>query len=211
VPQVFGIRIQPGEHCAFIGCTGSGKTVLARALLSRMNRTVVIDPKHTYQADGFRRGWTVIPWQDDFHMIVRPKREEDWRLAGLIRRLWKRKNVTIFVDELGSLADFFPHATAELADVIRTGREKKVSVWTAIQRPAWVPRFFLSESYHKFVFTLLDKADRRRAVEIIGDTAEARLRLHDFLYHAPGLTEARKLTYNLASGALAPANGREGE
>jgi len=39
------IKILPGEHLAFMGTTGSGKSVLARHLLSSLKRAIVVDPK----------------------------------------------------------------------------------------------------------------------------------------------------------------------
>jgi len=191
------ISLKPGEHACILGCTGSGKTILSEFLLSDMNRAIVVDPKLEFKLPGYTRRFSLWPWEKEFRLIWRPRRSDDLKLAGLLRRAWKKKNLTIYVDELQSLTDFFPQATAVLSDVIRTGRSRRVSVWTATQRPAWVPRWFLSESRHKFVFTLLDKADRLRASDVIGDAAKQMLDLHDFYYHAPGLTTPELLTYNL--------------
>ena len=155
-----------------------------------------------YRAEGWRRAFHLYPWEKSFRHIWVPKRSDDDKLADLIFRAWKRKNLTIYVDELQSLTDRFPRATDTLSDVIRTGRSRNVSVWTATQRPAWVPRWFLSESHHKFIFTLLDKADRERAADVIGDMGRERLRMHTFLYHAPGMEEARRLTYDLRRGII---------
>jgi ABC-type dipeptide/oligopeptide/nickel transport system ATPase component len=191
------IRIKPGEHVAILGMTGGGKTVLADYLLTGLDRVIVVDPKNEFRKQGFTRLFTLDPWYRTFRLVWAPKRSEDLKLAGLLRRAWKRRNLTIYVDELQSLTDFFPASTAVLSDIIRTGRSRKVSVWIATQRPAWVPRWFLSESRHKFVFTLLDKADRRRASEVIGDAAKDPVPVHTFLYHRPGLTGPMILRYNL--------------
>lgn len=191
------IRIKPGEHVAILGMTGGGKTVLADYLLTGLDRGIVVDPKNEFRKEGWLRSFTLDPYYKTFRLVWVPRRSDDRKLAGLLRRAWKRRNLTVYVDELQSLTDFFPASTETLSDVIRTGRSRKVSVWIATQRPAWVPRWFLSESRHKFVFTLLDKADRRRAAEVVGDAAMEPVPIHTFLYHRPGLTEPMTLTYNI--------------
>lgn len=191
------ISIRPGEHLGILGSTGTGKTVLSKYLLADVNRAIAVDPKLELSLDGFRRRFDLMPWWKEFRVIWRPRRGDDLKLATLLRRAWKRGNLTIYIDELQSLTDFFPASTEVLADVIRTGRSRRVSVWWATQRPAWVPRWFVSESRHKFVFSLLDGADRRRAAEMIGDLAKDTLDFHDFYYLGPGLTQPEKLSYNL--------------
>ena len=197
--EVREIRIRPGEHVAILGMTGGGKAVLAEALLADLDRIVIVDPKNEIRLPGFTRALTLDPWYKTFRLIWVPRRSDDYKLAVLLRRAWKRRNLTIYVDELQTLTDFFPIATETLSDIIRTGRSRKVSVWIATQRPAWVPRWFLSESRHKFIFTLLDKADRRRAAEVAGDAAVEPVPVHHFLYSRPGLTIPIELTYNLKS------------
>ena len=51
------IRILASDRVAFIGASGTGKTELAKFFLSRLNRVVVIDPKHTFRLEGFKRTW----------------------------------------------------------------------------------------------------------------------------------------------------------
>lgn len=194
------IKILPGEHVAIMGTTGSGKSVLARHLLSTLKRAVIIDPKFEWKAEGWKRKLALPRFEKEFNLIWRPpqiSKAVDMRLADLLDRALKKGKLTIYVDELQSLTDFFPQATRVLTEIIRTGRSRQVAVWNAMQRPAWVPRWFLSESRHKFVFTLLDKADRKRAGDLIGDAADVQLPFFDFLYMTPGFDIARQLRYNM--------------
>jgi len=203
------IQVRPGEHVAFMGMTGSGKTVLARHLLDSLKRVIVIDPKSEWFGKGWKRKMSLPSFDKEFRLVWAPKRSQDDKLAELLHRAWKKKHLTIYVDELQSLTDFFPHATDALTDIIRTGRSREVAVWISTQRPAWVPRWFLSESRHKFAFTLLDKADRQRAGDVIGDRAKDKVPIHNFLYHGVGMEEAEHLTLDLKRGKIIqiePAN-----
>jgi hypothetical protein len=197
------IDIKPSEHVVFAGTTGSGKTVLARRLLSGLDRVIVIDPKWEYKAEGFERRFKLpLPWERSFHLIWRPRRSDDEELADRLYRLFRKKHLIVYVDELTSISDFFPKTTATLADMIRTGREPEVSLWTSFQRPVWVPRWFLSEPRHKFLFTLDDQEDRDRAAKVMGPRAKDPVAMHRFLYKPQGLTECIELAYNMSSGAI---------
>ncbi len=162
------IKIQNDERVIFVGTTGSGKTVLAKHFLSGLNRVLVIDPKHTFKLDGFRRAKQLPVFGNDFRMIYRPKWEDDFDLARLLARLNKMKDVTIYCDELATLSEQFPETTGILADVARTGRERHVSLWNALQRPRWIPRIFFTEAEVAFMFNLRSGDDRRYMTEFIG-------------------------------------------
>ena len=164
------IRILAGDRVAFIGASGTGKTELAKFFLTRLNRVVVIDPKHTFRLEGFKRTWR-LPWSknSDFRLIVRPKMEQDAELYELIARLYKMGHVTIYVDEMATLSDMFPSSTALLKNVARTGREKRVALWSAVQRPRGVPLVFFTECETFFVFNLRSMDDRQHIRGYIGD------------------------------------------
>jgi adenylate kinase family enzyme len=197
------ISIKPSEHVTFMGTTGSGKTVLARRLLETLDRVIVIDPKHEYRAEGFERAFRMPHfWERSFRLIWRPRRSDDERLADMLYRLFRKKHLTVYVDELTSITDLFPKTTDQLSDMIRTGREPEVTLWSSYQRPVWVPRWFISESRHKFVFTLDDQEDRDRAAKFLGASAKEPVPMHRFLYKAQGLTDAIMLQYNMSSRAI---------
>lgn len=166
------IHLRSDERVVFIGATGSGKTVLAKHLLKRLNRVVVIDPKHTFQLEGFTRRKNLPLIGKRFKIIYRPNRDDDYRLADFLDDLLKLKNVTIYVDELFSLMDRFPAAGEILTDIVRVGRERHVAVWSSIQRPKRVPIFFLSEAEAFFMFNLRRLEDRLYMAEYLGEGAE---------------------------------------
>jgi hypothetical protein len=157
------IKVKSHERVAIIGATGSGKTVLAKRLLKDQNRIIFIDPKHTLNIPGVNlsKSWRLPVFSDNFKMIVRPRRGDDERLADFFFKLFKKGRVTIYIDELSTLVDFFPMATQQLEDIVRTGREKRVAVWAAMQRPRHVPLLFLSESEVFFIFRIRSEDDRK--------------------------------------------------
>ncbi len=163
------IKILNSDRVVLIGKTGSGKTTLVKHLLPRINRVIAIDPKHTLSIDGFKRSWSIPRFSNKFQIIVRPKRTDDEKLYDLILKADKARNVTIYVDELATLTDVFPESTALLADIARTGREKRVALWTATQRPRNIPRVFLTETEIFFVFRLRSGDDRLYVKGYAGD------------------------------------------
>lgn len=196
------IKIKDSDRVLFVGTTGFGKTELARFFLRGMNRVVVIDPKHMIQWEGYRRGRGLPTFGDDFHVIYRPRLEDDFELAMLIHKLGKMKRLTIYCDELMSLVEMFPEATRQLEDVVRTGRERHVAVWSAMQRPRWVPIFFLSEAEVKFQFYLNDFADRERMSHFSTPEVLDDLDYYQFWYYRVNQKVPQLMTLDKAKGSI---------
>lgn len=174
------IHLKADERVVFVGATGSGKTELAKHLLRRLNRVVVLDPKHTFRLEGFTRRKTLPILGKRFQTIYRPDRNDDGRLADFLDDLLRLKHVTIYVDELQSLVLRFPEATEVLTDIVRVGRERFVSVWSSMQRPKRVPIFFLSEAEAIFMFNLRRLEDRLYMSEYVGDMAGDEIEQYTF-------------------------------
>lgn len=196
------IQINNSERVIFVGTTGSGKTVLAKHFLERMNRVLVIDPKHTFKLDGFKRAKQLPVFGRDFKIIYRPKWEDDFHLSRLVAKLNKMKDVTIYVDELATLSEQFPQTTAMLADVARTGRERKVSLWNAVQRPRWTPRIFFTESEVYFLFNLRSGEDRKYISEFVGPQVLNPIRKFEFWYSRMDDTKPYLLSLDLSRGII---------
>lgn len=197
------IKISNSDRVAFIGSTGSGKTQLAKHFLSRLNRVVVIDPKHMFKLDGFKKSnWNPPRWRSEFKLIIRPRASDDEELFDYIRALYKIRNLTIYVDEMATLSDMFPLSTAALADIARIGREPRVALWSAMQRPRGTPRIFLSESENFFVFNLRAREDREYIKGYAGDEVIDRIPKFSFWYVKPDDENPDLLTLDLESGDI---------
>lgn len=201
-----GISIKNSDRAAFIGASGSGKTELAKFFLARLNRVVVIDPKHTFKLNGFKRGWSLPVIKKEFRLIIRPRRSEDERLADFIRVLYHQGNVTLYCDEMATLADMYPETTLVLADIARTGREKKIALWSAMQRPRGTPRVFLSESEMFFVFNLRSLEDRQYVKGYAGDEVEQRIKIYQFWHVRTDEENPDLLTLNLKKNQIEKVN-----
>jgi len=197
------IRILASDRVAFIGASGTGKTELAKFFLSRLNRVVVIDPKHTFRLEGFKRTWR-LPWakNSDFRLIVRPKMDQDAELYELIARLYKMGHVTIYVDEMATLSDMFPSSTALLKNVARTGREKRVALWSAVQRPRGVPLVFFTECETFFVFNLRSMDDRQHIRGYIGDEVLDRIPKFKFWHCSTDSDDLSLLSLDLKNQSI---------
>lgn len=197
------IRILASDRVAFIGASGTGKTELAKFFLSRLNRIVVIDPKHTFRLEGFKRTWR-LPWgkNSDFKMIVRPKMDQDSELYELITRLYKMGHVTIYVDEMATLSEMFPYSTALLKNVARTGREKRVALWSAVQRPRGVPLVFFTECETFFVFNLRSIDDRQHVKGYVGDEVLDRIPKYKFWHCSTDSDDLSLLSLDLKNKSI---------
>lgn len=183
------IRIQNDERVVIVGGTGSGKTILAKHFLKRLNRVMVVDPKHTFKLEGFARRRSLPVFGKMFRIIVRPRLDDDWFLADLFREVFRGRNATIYVDELASLSEMFPNATVALADIARTGRERHVAVWTALQRPRWVPRVFFTEAEAIFQFNLRSGEDRAYMSQFAGPLVRDTIERFTFWYSHANMPE----------------------
>lgn len=197
------IRIKADERQLFLGGTGSGKTVLAKHFLTRLNRVFVIDPKHTFKLDNYKIRKALPVLGKQWRIIYRPQKgEDDSRLADILDELFRIKNVTIYCDELSTLADRFPISTEVLADIARTGREIKVAVWNAIQRPRWVPRVFLTETEGIFTFGLRSQEDRNYIAEFTHPIVKEPIEKYTFWYSHPDEIETALMRFNLSKNFI---------
>lgn len=192
--KILSVKIRPSERAVLVGATGSGKTFLASRLVSPLRRVLVLDPKHTFKLEGFKPGETLPIFRNEFKMIFRPDREEDdGKMARVSYEIFKRGNAVIYVDELATLADYYPITTAQLADIARTGRERAVGVWSAMQRPRFVPKVFLTESEVFFIFGLRSADDRKHIAGFSGEEVVQALEPFGFWYVRPEMQRPRAL------------------
>jgi hypothetical protein len=196
------VNIHNDEHLCLIGTTGAGKSVLSAFLLEGSTRSLILDPKREIKMDGWRNSWRIPLLDNKFNIIVKPKRTEDRRMAMLVLEALRRKNIRIYVDELASIDEYFPETLQALGEVARVGRSRHVTLWSAFQRPRFVPKIFMTEARVFIAFMLTSADDRHHVAGFIGDIAEDPIPLYDFWYFRPGMTQPQLLHLDLPTRTI---------
>lgn len=149
--------------------------MLAHRLLMSRSWVVVHDGKGTLAWDGY----TVVRRLRDLvrldphrapRLIYRPdpvEAQDPVVANAFFRWIYERRNTTLYVDETYAVVfrgGVLPYHQA----CITRGRERGVEVWSATQRPSWIPLMVLSEAEHWYVFRLNVREDRKRLEGILG-------------------------------------------
>jgi hypothetical protein len=163
-PVVLSGPWKPGKHVALIGKTGEGKSTMAVGMMNTRKYVLALDPKgedETLDAAGYVRVLGLPPKkklpkdvQKDLdegrpvRLVVggaSRTREADLKLRQLMGDAleYARQSTgwTVYVDEYQLLADQRMFGLGPLVErLIISGRSTKLSIVTAFQAPAWVPK-----------------------------------------------------------------------
>lgn len=173
--------LRSDQRVFFVGKTGSGKSFLARWLLRRFKRLIVIDPKISPSIDR----WRLDPFDKDGIKALRDGEPARLRVFNppsidaqgfpvwdaIFELAWDVADVCVYIDEMGSVAKN-GLMTYPLRRIYTQGREHGVGVWAATQRPSHVPLEMFGEAEWGFMFMLKMEQDRKR---IAGATGYDRL------------------------------------
>jgi hypothetical protein len=198
---------KPNERACFVGPTRCGKTQLAKRLLVHYRNVIAVDPKHQFSWDlesnpRFRRiayslgdlrtqledvektqtGEPIIYRPPPAHLLPANAHELD----AIAKIAWDRGGTLLYYDELYFIASSsdFANRAPFFFYCVTAGGQKGIGVWSAFQRPAWVPIIATSETDYRFVFYLRLKADRDRAEDMCGDVPWSALQRvkHSFVW-----------------------------
>lgn len=198
------IEIGADERIAIIGATGSGKTVLARYLLSFTLRAIVVDPKHSFELEGFKglRRRPFLSPAKEFHYLYRPRMAEDKKLAEFLAYFWDTGDTIIYIDELSTLAEGYKMSIDVLSEIARTGRERNVGLWVTMQRPRFVPKLFLTESEQLFIFALRNAEDRQYVAGYAGEEVREPIDKFNFWYVSAHEDKIKLLHLNIDNNRI---------
>ncbi len=179
IKQVIPSRdIHYHQRVLFVGKTGSGKTFLARILCAPLTRLIVIDGKGDLIGENSFGTVDYNPAVEDAMMSGKPFRARitippgidalDY-LDDLFQAAFVARNLTIYIDEIYSLVPPRKAASPWFNALYQRGRGFGIGMWTATQRPVYIPGFIYSESEWFFMFRLSKLEDRRRMADAMGN------------------------------------------
>lgn len=156
------------EHAAILGCTGSGKTVLASCVLSKAPfhkmPYICIDYKNDELLASIPRLKEIglhetLPSSPGLY-VVRPMPSEVEEVETWLWKIWERGRTGLYIDE----AYLLPNKEA-IKNILAQGRSLRIPVIAASQRPVDVPRSLFTEASHIAVFRLNDDRDKKTVRE----------------------------------------------
>lgn len=179
------ITINTSDRVCLFGRTGSGKTTLAKYLLSRVNHYLVLDAKHTFSIPN-------IPIVEEYNrsydkQIIRADYDAETEVYDdALLQSFAIGDIVVYLDETTLINPNTRTINPPLGRLIRTGRERSIGVWLSSQRPKDIPSVVFTEAEHFFLFQLQFKADREKVVDFTSERLEPALdsiRGHDAVYY----------------------------
>jgi hypothetical protein len=188
IPHFRGIW-KPGEHVAVIAPTGAGKSTFCVGILQECrNFVLAFDPKGgdtTLRGSGFPRlpSW---PPSDDVYEAIHEGKAQKFIVGPatrLVSDLGKQRGIfsaaldgafddggwTVYVDELQLMADRrMLGLSSNVERLLISARDKGVSVVSAYQRPANVPRTASDQATWVAVSYTRDRDVVDRVAEMLG-------------------------------------------
>lgn len=174
-----------GERALIVGATGSGKTGFACFILERLE-TVPIIIYDTKEENKFTAlpGSIVVQSQGELeealgnpeidYIVYRPSLEitvDPDLLDDLLLTHYHRYRETVaYIDEVYQF-----HKGGKcgpgLIGLLTRGRSRGITTIISTQRPSYLSRFCITESQKFYIFSLIDKQDKKRIGDVVPDFA----------------------------------------
>jgi hypothetical protein len=172
---------EQGDHVTIIGRTKSGKTTLAREILSLRGTVVAIATKPKDEILGqfgsafrvvrelplpdYRMHPRVIFWPPAERVESIPAQRAAVR--QVLADIYRQGGDTIYVDETYQLSN--EYRLEPLLNLLwRAGRSQRVTVVSSAQRPAHIPLVAYNQASHLFFFRTIDPVDIKRVAGFAG-------------------------------------------
>jgi len=200
-------RWRQGEHLTTIGPTGSGKTVLNRALLAQWRYVVILGVKNRdpelygpFQAQGYelvrhfnpdvpvgaeQQRLLFVPQTSEHGAAGRKKKATAFRTA--LNDIYDAGDWTVYADDVQYLADQLRLGT-ELEELWMLGRSEGVTLVASSQEPVDIPVMAYGMATHLFLYGNPDLRRAQRMAELTGMNREIAVETilalpeHEFLY-----------------------------
>ena len=164
-----------------IGKRGSGKSLLAKHLISKTNRLVIYDIMSEYIDgvtfdDTIRSGlvefWRQV-YQGDFRIIYRPlnpKREIDW----LAEAVFALGNLTFVVEEIDSVCTSFD-MPRPIQAIVQRGRHRNIEMIGVTPAPFGIHRDLTRQAKSIYIFKTNEPRDIQYLSRLLGEGIETKL------------------------------------
>jgi energy-coupling factor transporter ATP-binding protein EcfA2 len=175
------LYIKDNERGLLIGATGSGKSYLAKYVLSNKSQLLVIDPKGDFilkgrKANIYRTPKELMKWKgnsNNEYAIYRPTPQhdesEDWDVVFkfLFYKKIKNKRPFIYIDEAYLVLKSPLSYSKFLKAIYNQGRGLGIGILAASQRPKGIPIFMRSENSRVWLFRLNDITDIKYMASVL--------------------------------------------